>query len=211
MTSDTPPDYPKALITGLVLAGGQARRLGGIDKGLLEVAGRPMIERVLEALRPQVGTIVINANRNLESYRRYGYPVLSDAVEGYLGPLAGVLTGLRALRSEYLLTVPCDSPLVAPDLAALMYSAAATSGAEVTVAHDGERQQPVFLLLRRDLEASLAAFLAGGERKIDRWFASHRLAEADLSARREAFLNVNDDAQREQVEAMLLQSRPPGD
>lgn len=211
MTSDTPPDYPKALITGLVLAGGQARRLGGIDKGLLEVAGRPMIERVLEALRPQVGTIVINANRNLESYRRYGYPVLSDAVEGYLGPLAGVLTGLRALRSEYLLTVPCDSPLVAPDLAALMYSAAATSGAEVTVAHDGERQQPVFLLLRRDLEASLAAFLAGGERKIDRWFARHRLAEADLSARREAFLNVNDDAQREQVEAMLLQSRPPGD
>lgn len=211
MTSDTPPDYPKASITGLVLAGGQARRLGGIDKGLLEVAGRPMIERVLEALRPQVGTIVINANRNLESYRRYGYPVLSDAVEGYLGPLAGVLTGLRALRSEYLLTVPCDSPLVAPDLAALMYSAAATSGAEVTVAHDGERQQPVFLLLRRDLEASLAAFLAGGERKIDRWFARHRLAEADLSARREAFLNVNDDAQREQVEAMLLQSRPPGD
>jgi len=211
VTSDTPPDYPKASITGLVLAGGQARRLGGIDKGLLEVAGRPMIERVLEALRPQVGTIVINANRNLESYRRYGYPVLSDAVEGYLGPLAGVLTGLRALRSEYLLTVPCDSPLVAPDLAALMYSAAATSGAEVTVAHDGERQQPVFLLLRRDLEASLAAFLAGGERKIDRWFARHRLAEADLSARREAFLNVNDDAQREQVEAMLLQSRPPGD
>lgn len=211
MSSDSLPEYPKASITGLVLAGGQARRMGGIDKGLLEVAGRPMIEHVLEGIRPQVGALLINANRNLEAYRRYGYAVLGDEVEGFLGPLAGVLTGLRAVRSEYLLTVPCDSPLVAPDLAARMYSAAATAGADLAVAHDGERQQPVFLLLRRDLTRSLESFLAAGGRKIDRWFAGHQVAEADLSGHRESFFNVNDEAQREQAEAMLLQSRPPGD
>lgn len=209
--SPSATDYPSTSITGLILAGGQARRMGGIDKGLIEVAGRPMIEFVIESLRPQVGALLINANRNLETYRRYGYPVLGDAVEGFLGPLAGVLAGLRSVRSEFLLTVPCDSPLLAPDLAARMHRAAAAAGAEIAVAHDGDRQQPVFLLLRRELAASLEAYLGGGGRKIDRWFAGHRLAEADLSARRESFINVNDAAERERVEAMLLQSRPPCD
>lgn len=208
MSLADPHAYRQESVTGLVLAGGQARRMGGIDKGLVEIAGRPMIEHVLEALRLQVGTVMINANRNLEAYRRYGYPVVPDALGGFLGPLAGTLTALERIDTEYLLTVPCDSPLLAPDLAQRMAAAAAVDGAEVTVAHDGERQQPVFLLLRRDLAGSLRAFLAAGERKIDRWFAGHRLAEADLADRAASFVNVNDPAERGRVEALLLQSRP---
>jgi len=203
--------HPRDSVTGLVLAGGQARRMGGIDKGLIELAGRPMIEHVLEALRPQVGAVLINANRNLEAYQRYGHPVLPDALGGFLGPLAGTLTALERMDTDYLLTVPCDSPLLAPDLAARMFTAAAAVDAEVTVAHDGARQQPVFLLLRHDLAGSLRAFLAAGERKIDRWFAGHRLAEASLADRAGSFVNVNDPAERERVEALLLQSRASPD
>lgn len=207
------PSHParRDRLTGLVLAGGRASRMGGIDKGLVEIAGRPMIEHVLDALRPQVGRVLINANRNLGTYRRYGHPVISDAVGGYLGPLAGILAGLAALDTDYLLTVPCDSPLLAPDLAGRMFAAAVAADAEVTVAHDGARQQPVFLLLRRDLAGSLRAFLAAGERKIDRWFAGHRLAEASLADRAGSFVNVNDPAERERVEALLLQSRASPD
>jgi molybdopterin-guanine dinucleotide biosynthesis protein A len=198
------PDYPRQAVTGLVLAGGQARRMGGLDKGLVELAGRPMIEYALDALRPQVGVVLINANRNLETYRRYGHAVLPDALEGYLGPLAGTLTALRAIDTPYLLTVPCDSPLLATDLAGRMYRASRTVDAEITVAHDGERQQPVFLLLRREVTPGLEAFLASGGRKIDQWFRRHRLAEADLSGDRDSFVNVNDPGERERVEALLL-------
>lgn len=199
---------PSADTTGLVLAGGQARRMGGVDKGLVEIAGRPMIEHVMDALRPQVGTLLINANRNLDRYAAYGFGVVPDSLEGFLGPLAGVLSALEAIETEFLLTAPCDSPLLAPDLAACMHAALAREGADLAVAHDGERQQPVFLLLRRGLAADLRDYLAGGDRKIDRWFARHRLAEADLSHRRDSFINVNDPDERQRVEQLLL-NRPP--
>jgi molybdenum cofactor guanylyltransferase len=195
-------------LTGLILAGGQARRMGGVDKGLIEIAGRPMIEHVLDALRPQVGEFMINANRNLERYARYGCRVLPDSQSGYLGPLAGVASALAAIRSDYLLTVPCDSPLLAPDLAACMCEALDRQRADLAVAHDGERQQPVFLLLSKSLRADLEDYLAGGGRKIDLWFARHRLAEADLSHRRDSFINVNDPAERQRVEALLLSGEP---
>jgi molybdopterin-guanine dinucleotide biosynthesis protein A len=201
-------DYPSAAISGLVLAGGLARRMGGIDKGLVPLAGKPMIEHVLQGLKLQVGAVLVNANRNLEQYSRYGYPVVSDTLEGYLGPLAGVLSALEVIDTEFLLTVPCDSPLVAPDLAQRMYQALASQRADLAVAHDGQRQQPVFLLLRRGLATDLQPYLAGGERKIDRWFARHRLAEADLSDRPESFINVNEPEERERLEALLLSQSP---
>jgi len=197
------PDIPSADITGLVLAGGLARRMGGIDKGLVDLGGKPMIEHVLAALRPQVGRLLINANRNLEAYARFGVPVVTDTFEGFQGPLAGIFSGLAVVETPYLLTAPCDSPLLAPDLAACMVRALDAEQADLAVAHDGQRQQPVFLLLRRELAPDLQAYLAGGDRKIDLWFARHRVANADLGHRRDSFVNVNDPEERRRVEALL--------
>ena len=197
------PDIPSADITGLVLAGGRARRMGGIDKGLVDLGGKPMIEHVLAALRPQVGRLLINANRTLEAYARFGVPVVTDTIEGFQGPLAGIYSGLAVVETPYLLTAPCDSPLLAPDLAACMVRALDAEQADLAVAHDGQRQQPVFLLLRRELAPDLQAYLAGGDRKIDLWFARHRVANADLGHRRDSFVNVNDPEERRRVEALL--------
>lgn len=204
-----PEPYPRDVITGLVLAGGQARRMGGVDKGLIEVAGRPMIEHVLAVLAPQVGRVLINANRSLERYADYGHRVVTDSLAGFQGPLAGVVSALEVIETDFLLTAPCDSPLLAPDLAQRLFEALSGAKADLAVAHDGSRQQPVFLLLRRQLAADLGKFLAAGGRKIDQWFSRHRLAEADLSHRPESFINVNDPDERERVEAMLL-SRSSG-
>lgn len=204
----TESPLPTESITGLVLAGGQARRMGGVDKGLVEVAGRAMIEHVLDALRPQVGTLLINANRNREAYARYGCEVVADAHTGYLGPLAGVASALAVIGTRYLLTAPCDSPLLPADLAARLSAALQRDRARIAVAHDGERQQPVFLLLERSLGPDLQDYLASGGRKIDQWFARHALAEADLSDRRECFINVNDADERARVEALLRSHRP---
>jgi molybdenum cofactor guanylyltransferase len=196
-------DDPTRDLTGLVLAGGLARRMGGVDKGLLEIGGRPMVEHVLAALRPQVGRLLINANRSLDAYARYGVPVVTDTFEGFQGPLAGIYSGLAVVETPYLLTAPCDSPLLAPDLAACMVRALDAEQADLAVAHDGRRQQPVFLLLRRELGPDLQAYLAGGDRKIDRWFARHKVANADLSHRSDSFINVNDPDERRRVEALL--------
>jgi molybdopterin-guanine dinucleotide biosynthesis protein A len=203
-TPRTRPPHPREAITGLILAGGLGRRMGGEDKGLVVLAGRPMVEHVLEALRPQVGTVLINANRNLDRYAAFGVPVVTDTLEGFMGPLAGALSGLKRLATPFMLTVPCDAPLVAPDLAARLYLACVESDADVTVATDGRRQQPVFLLLRARVAPGLAQYLEAGGRKVDTWFGQLRLAEADLSDRPDAFLNVNDPDERTRIEARLL-------
>ena len=204
------PRYPRDAITGLVLAGGLARRMGGMDKGLVELAGRPMIEHVLDALRPQVGALLINANRNVDRYAAYGFPVVSDTLQGFMGPLAGVLAALQRLATEFLVTVPCDAPLVAPDLVGRLHAACVANDADVAVATDGRRQQPVFLLLRAGTAPSLEAYLSNGGRKIDTWFAGLRLAEADLSDARDTFVNVNDPDERQRLEARLLSTAGPG-
>jgi molybdenum cofactor guanylyltransferase len=115
--------YLRESVTGVVLAGGLGRRMGGEDKGLVELAGRAMVEYVLDALRPQVGPLLINANRNLDRYGAYGQPVIGDTLQGYLGPLAGVLSALQRLETDFLVTAPCDAPLIAPDLVARLYAA----------------------------------------------------------------------------------------
>lgn len=206
----TEPGYPVQDISGLVLAGGLARRMGGIDKGLVEVAGKPMVEHALAALRPQVGRLMINANRNLETYSRYGVPVVPDTIGGFQGPLAGIFSGLAVVETPYLLSVPCDSPLLAPDLAACMFRGLEEEQADLAVAHDGKRQQPVFLLLRRELAPDLQAYLAGGDRKIDLWFARHKVANADLSHRPGNFVNVNDEEEQRRVEALLASGEGAG-
>jgi molybdenum cofactor guanylyltransferase len=199
-----PLDACRESITGLVLAGGLARRMGGQDKGLVDLAGQPMVEHVLRALRPQVGAVLVNANRNLDRYAAFGHRVIPDRLEGYMGPLAGVASALHCVETEFLLTVPCDAPLVAPDLARRLYEACSAAGADVAVAADGRRQQPVFLLLRASVAASLDAYLAGGGRKIDACLGQVRLAEADFSDRPDTFVNVNDPDERQRIEARLL-------
>lgn len=199
--------YRRDSITGLVLAGGLGSRMGGEDKGLMALAGRPMVEHVLEALRPQVGTLLISANRNRERYAAFGHPVIADAVDGYLGPLAGVLTALQRCTTEFLVTAPCDAPLIAPDLVARLHAACMKAGTDIAVASDGKSRQPVFLLLRTTLSPSLGSFLAGGDRKAHAWLGQQRAAEADLSDQPDTFLNINDPAERERVEARLLSSR----
>jgi molybdopterin-guanine dinucleotide biosynthesis protein A len=198
--------YPRDSITGLVLAGGLGRRMGGEDKGLVLLGGRPMVAHVIDALRPQVGSIVVNANRNRDRYAAFGHPVIADAIGGYQGPLAGVLTALQLCRTEFLVTAPCDAPLVASDLVARLHAACVSAAADLAVASDGERQQPVFLLLRASLAPSLEAYLARGGRKIDAWFGELRVAEADFGDVPDTFVNVNDPDERQRVEARLVSS-----
>ncbi len=178
-------------ITGVVLAGGRATRMGGEDKGLIRVAGRTMVEHVLRAMRPQVSDLLINANRNLDRYRELGVTVVSDFVEGYCGPLAGMASALKVARTRYVMTAPCDSPFLSADLATRLHQALIEDGALIAVADSGGQLEPVFALLDRSLLPSLLAYLEAGERKIDRWYAQHRMTTVDFSDRPEMFLNLN--------------------
>lgn len=169
-------------ITGLVLAGGRGLRMGGTDKGLQVLAGKPLALHALERLRPQVGALLVNANRNTAAYATFGVPVCPDTVEGFAGPLAGFLAGLAQCRTPWLLTVPCDSPRFPTDLATRLAAAALSQDAEIAIAlatdHEAPdaalRPQPVFCLLRVDLLESLVAFTQAGGRKIDAWTAQHQ-------------------------------------
>ncbi len=199
--------YPREAVTGVILAGGRGARMGGVDKGLVEVAGRPMVEHVLAAVERQAGAVAINANRSTERYARYGHPVIADRMDGFQGPLAGMASALAAAATEFVLVVPCDSPLVDASLGPRLHAALLRHGADVAVAHDGERMHPVFVLLRRAARAGLDDFLARGERKIDRWFAKEKTAVVDFSDLPDMFLNVNREEDRSRLEARL-QARP---
>lgn len=200
----TTVNHPRQAVTGLVLAGGRARRMGGDDKGLLQVAGRPMARWVADALAAQCDRVLVNANRNAERYRSItGQAVVADGVEGFAGPLAGMAAGLAACDTPLMVCAPCDSPLVAPDLVSRLRAALGTERAALAVAHDGSRMQPVFALLRRELRPDLEAFLAGGGRKIDAWYAQHACALADFRDRESMFLNVNTPEDRATLESRL--------
>ena len=195
---------PPASLVGVILAGGRARRFGGIDKGLVEVAGRPMVDWIVEAVRPQVDTLLIIANRNAERYRATGLRVLGDDLPDFQGPLAGIATAMAEVAADgALLTVPCDSPLPPPELASRLRAALAAGGAELAVAHDGERLQCVHALIPGALRASLATFLAEGGRKVEDWYARHRVATADFADCRRHFVNLNRLEDLAGVEALL--------
>ena len=178
-------------ITAVVLAGGRGRRMGGKDKGLVELDGRPLIEHIINAITPQVDAIIINANRNQQIYADYGQPVINDNMEDYQGPLAGFAAALSACSSEYIMTLPCDGPYVPADLAKRLCNTLIENDAEIAVAHDGHRMQPVYALIHRSLLPSLQAFLDAGDRKIDLWYARHDTALADFSDVMETFFNIN--------------------
>ena len=187
-------------ITALILAGGKGRRMGGNDKGLLPFGDGLLVGHVIEAIRPQVGAVMISANRNHDAYGEFGLPVLSDPLEDFQGPLAGFLAGLQAMQTDYLLTLPCDGPVIVPDLARRLADGAERAQAAIAVAHDGRRLQPVYALLHRSTLDSLRQALDQGERKIDRWYPRQRWVTVDFSDVPEQFSNINtpDDYARSQ-------------
>lgn len=176
-------------VTGLVLAGGQGRRMGGVDKGLQPLNGKAMIAHVIARLAPQVEDIVVNANQNRDAYARFGHPVVADAIEGYAGPLAGLHAGLQAAPHPLIVTAPCDSPFLPADLVVRL--AAALGDNDLAVARTGAQAHPVFALVRRTLLGHLADYLAGGGRKIDAWYASLRVVEVAFDDEADAFSNIN--------------------
>jgi molybdenum cofactor guanylyltransferase len=182
-------------ITGIVLAGGQGRRMGGVDKGWVELAGKPMIAHVLERLAPQVGDVLINANQNLDRYAAFGLPVVPDAVGGFAGPLAGLHAGLTRATRPYVVSVPCDSPFLPTDLVVRLADGLersfASRGAQLAVAKTFDQPHPVFCLVRRDVLPHLAAFLEAGGRKIDAWYATLATVEVAFDDEAEAFRNIN--------------------
>ena len=184
-----------AEITGIVLAGGMGRRMGGIDKGLVELDGRPMVAHVLARLAPQVGAVLINANQNGNRYAQFGYPVIADAVGGFAGPLAGLHAGMSEAKTPLVVTVPCDSPFLPLDLVARLATAIARDDAQLAVAQTLGQPHPVFALVRRDVLPHLASFLRGGGRKIDAWYASLRVALVPFDDVADAFRNINTAAE----------------
>ncbi len=177
-------------VTGLVLAGGMGRRMDSRDKGLVAFRGKPMVAHVIERIAPQVELMMINANRNLDQYGAFGYPVVSDEISGYAGPLAGLHAGLIACKTPLIITAPCDSPFLPTDLVARLHSALEENIAELAVAKTGNQAHPVFTLCSTTLLPSLTAFLESGGRKIDAWYSSHCVVEVQFDDEA-AFANIN--------------------
>ncbi|MDB0064571.1 molybdenum cofactor guanylyltransferase [Gammaproteobacteria bacterium] len=183
--------YPHDNISGLILAGGRAQRMGGEDKGLVLLNDQAMIEYVLASLAPQVQSVAINANRSVEQYQAYGHPVIRDELSDFQGPLAGFASGLKQCSTDYMVTAPCDGPLLCNDYVQRLHQSAVAQGAQISVASDGKRLQPVYALLHQSLLPSLLDFLARGDRKIDLWYQQEGYAECDFSDRSDIFTNVN--------------------
>ena len=182
-------------ITGLILAGGRAQRMGGIDKGLIPFHHRPLIESAINRLKPQVGSIMINANRNLEQYATYGYPIVSDADSSFSGPLAGFTAGLKACPTKYLVTAPCDSPLLPTNLVQLLSTKLTEGSFDLVYASSKDNAgktwaQPVFCLMHISLLKSLEEFISLGDLKIDRWFKELNSSTVVFDSE-SAFANVN--------------------
>ena len=191
---------PSSLVTGVILAGGQGRRMGGVDKGLKVLRGRPMVQWVIERLEPQVDELLINANQNLETYERFGYRVIPDEIGGFAGPLAGLQRGLSQARHPLIATAPCDSPFLPHDLIARLHAALAREDAEIAVAKTGDQPHPVFCLCRRPVLEGLNAFLAAGGRKIDAWYAKLKVVEVSFDDQAAAFSNINTPDELESFE-----------
>lgn len=208
-------------ITGLVLAGGRGSRFGGVDKGLQPFFGQALARRALGRLTPQVGQIALSANRHLDTYQSWGMPVWSDSVEDYPGPLAGMLSGLEHITTEWLLTVPCDSPLFPLDLAQRLSAQARADNSLVAYAaapetdeagHSTLRAHPVFCLLHRDLRTSLAQYLAAGSHRVMHWLNAQACSQVAFDRPGDdphAFANTNTPQDLKRLEQMLLAAQGP--
>ena len=191
-------------ITGLILAGGQSRRMGGQDKGLIAFQGKRLVDHVFGKITPQVGGVLINTNQNHDHYKGFGVRVVSDAFTGHAGPLAGLHAGLAVSRRPFLITVPCDSPFFPADLVERLFDALSAHDAQVAVATTGDQPHPVFTLVRRNLYDHLSEFMKGGGRKIDEWYSTLKIAPVDFESEA-LFGNINTPEELEAYE----QGKPP--
>jgi molybdopterin-guanine dinucleotide biosynthesis protein A len=182
--------------------------MGGVDKGLIDYRGSPLVAQVLSRLAPQVGQVMINANQNVERYEAFGHPVVSDLLPEFAGPLAGLQAGMAAATTRYVVTVPCDSPHLPVDLVARLASALALSNAPLCVARTGERTQPVFSLVATALLPRLTAFLADSGRKIDTWHATVGAIHVDFADEAAAFRNINTPADLAECVAACASAAP---
>src|SRR6266513_3287105 len=176
-------------VSGICLAGGQGRRMGSVDKGLQPLRGKPMAQWVIERFAPQVDEVLINANQNVEKYRAFGHQVVADEIGGFAGPLDGLHDWLKSAMHPLVATVPCDSPFLPEDLVKRLK--AALGDKDLAVAKTGRQPHPVFALVRTNVLENLAAFLAGGGRKIDAWYASLQVVEVSFDDEPDAFRNIN--------------------
>jgi len=197
--SDTKPTFG-----AVVLAGGLARRMGGVDKGLVEIGNRPMVAWVLDALTPVADSVVINANRSTDQYQVFGHPVIGDVVDDFPGPLAGLLSACETLETDWVLMCPCDSPFVTKDLVEHLRGSSEHSSESIVVAHDGARLQPVFAAIQRHLAPELRAYLEAGDRKIDRWFEQVGYEPIDCTAFASMFDNINTSEQQAAANERLM-------
>ena len=178
-------------ISTIILAGGRATRMGGADKGLIQLHNQPLIQHVISRLQPQVDEILISANREITHYESFGYKVLQDENQAFAGPLAGILLGLKHAKHDLALAVPCDSPLLPLDLAARLYNGMLESPADIAVASSGGDVHPVFCLMKKSVLPSLLAYIVSGERKVSAWQKSLNYIEVDFSGNSQAFTNLN--------------------
>ena len=178
-------------ITGVILAGGQGRRMGSVDKGLRELRGKAMVAWVLERFAPQVEEMLINANQNLDVYAKFGHRVIPDEIGGFAGPLAGLQRGLSEARHPLVATAPCDTPFLPADLVTRLHVALETQQAQLAVARTGDQPHPVFCICRRDVLPHLTKFLNDGGRKIDTWYSTLKGVEVAFDDQPGAFSNIN--------------------
>jgi molybdenum cofactor guanylyltransferase len=178
-------------VSAIILAGGRATRMGGEDKGLLLLQKKPLIQHVIERLKPQADEILINANREITQYQMLGYPVLQDENADFIGPLAGFCLGLQHAKHEYVLTVPCDSPSLPLDLADRLLIGMAEAHADIAIASSDGDVHPVFCLCKKTVLPSLIDYLASGERKVSTWQKFQKYVAIDFSDNPDAFINLN--------------------
>lgn len=178
-------------ISAVILAGGLARRMGGVDKGLQLLNNQPLVAHTLARLKNQIYQVSINANRNIDQYTQFGVPVFQDEIEGFQGPLSGMLTALRHAKTDYVLFVPCDCPYLPLNLEAKLQSAVKKPGILCAYAHDGEREHPTFCLISRQLLTALEQYLASGERRMLVFLRKQHAVSVDFSEQKSAFRNFN--------------------
>lgn len=188
-------------VSAIILAGGRATRMNGQDKGLIRLQKKPLVQHVIERVMPQVDEILLNANREIEQYKAFNLPVLQDDNPDFIGPLAGFSLGLKYCKHDYLLAVPCDSPLIPEDLVARLMKALLDKGSDIATAKSGDYNHPVFCLMKKSVLPSLTTYLEKGERKVSTWQKSLKSIEVEFNDCDEAFINLNTF---EELEALAL-------
>lgn len=188
-------------VSAIILAGGRATRMNSLDKGLIRLQKKPLVQHVIERVMPQVDEILLNANREIEQYKTFNLPILQDDNPDFIGPLAGFSLGLKHCSHDYLLAAPCDSPLIPADLVARLMKALLENGADIAIAKSGGYNHPVFCLMKKSVLPSLTTYLEQGERKVSTWQKSLKYIEVEINDCDDAFVNVNTF---EELEALAL-------